>query len=244
MKEFMNKFIGARFWILPLYVSAYYLQLVLPVDNTLLKVLKVVILCVLILFLVAAILANRMWTEHYRERVFGGMKYIVQHDVKVDEEVVLEQHRWAGAKLLGVVVIILGCLAQFKELPQISFQHRVPVLVTVLVILVALFDAALDLSAEQAVCLLAPTRTPDVQKTNKLIWHTNQRNALQKQMVGDLLDVNSPLLKALQSDNFTYLSYKTFSGLAQNLIALAIIIVFYISALAMFYLFQQLRAVL
>jgi hypothetical protein len=243
MKRFLDRFIGARFWILPIYVSIYYLQLSINANTPALRVLKGTLLVILILILVVAVIANRMWAEHYRERVFSGLKFMIENNVSVDEEIILEQHRWAGAKLLGVVLIILGSLWQLSDIGKFGEAQLVPVLVTAMVILIALFDAALDLSAEQTICLLANTKKPD-ERIGKLIYHTNDFNEIQKELYREIINDDSAFRKAIKENNLSYLSYKTFSGQAQNLISMAIVVVFYISAVAIFHLFKQLQVLL
>ena len=244
MKRFLDRFIGARFWILPIYVSIYYLQLYINANTPVLRILKGTLLVILIVILVVAVVANRMWAEHYRERVFSGLKFMIENNVSVDEEIIMEQHRWAGAKLLGVVLIILGSLWQLSDIGKFGQVHLVPALVTAMVILIALFDAALDLSAEQTICLLANTKKPEEERIGKLIYHTNDFNEIQKELYREIINEDSAFRKAIKENNLSHLSYKTFSGQAQNLISMAIVIVFYISAVAIFHLSKQLQALL
>lgn len=241
MRHFLERFIGARFWLLPIYVSIYYLQLYINANTKILTVFKGTILVILILFLIIAVLANRMWAAHFRERVFSGLKFMIDNKVTVSEQIVLEQHRWAGAQILGLVLIILGALWQLSDVGKFGENHIVPVLVTAMVIFVALFDAALDLSAVQVMCFLATTKKPEEESIGKLFYHTNQRNEIQKKLYREIIDENSEIYTAIKNDDASYLSYKTFSGQAQNLIAMAIIVVFYISAIAIFHLFKQLK---
>lgn len=238
MKRLLDQFVSARFWLLPTYVLAYYVQFYIEASNLPLKVLRGVLLAVLILLLVIAILANRMWTEHYRERVFSGLKFLIENDIYVNEKTVLEQHRWAGAELLGVVIIILTTLSHFPDLEQFGRVNSVPLLVTAMVILVALFDAALDLSAQQTISLLARTRKPEEQFA-KVIYYTNQRDKTQQKLYQELVDEDSGLRKAISEGNSSYISNATFSSQAHNLIAMAIIIVFFVSAVAIFKLTKQ-----
>jgi hypothetical protein len=242
MKQFLERFIGARFWLLPIYVSLYYLQLYIDANTTILKVLKGGILLILILTLIFAIFANRMWADHFRDRLFNGLKFMINDKVAVNEQFVLEQHRWAGAQILAIIIIILGVLWQLSTVDKLGEIHIVPIIVTAMVILVALFDAALDLSAVQYVGFLAPTKNPEEDKIGKLYYHTNQRNEIQQKLYNEIIDENSELHKAIKNNNASYLSYKTFSGQAQNLIAMAIVVVFYISSIAAFQLYKQLKA--
>jgi hypothetical protein len=186
MKHFLEGFIGARFWLLPIYVSIYYLQLYTIANATILTVFRGAVLVILILFLIIAVLANRMWAEHFRERVFSGLKFMTDNKVTVNEQIVLEQHRWAGAQILGIVLIILGALWQLSDVGKFGEDHIVPVLVTAMVIFVALFDAALDLSAVQAMCFLATTKNPEEESIGKLFYHTNQHNEIQKNYIEKL----------------------------------------------------------
>jgi len=244
LKRFLERFISARYWMLPSYVSIYYVQLFINANTPILRTLKGTLLVILILLLVVAVLANRMWAEHFRERIFGGLKFMIENDVSVDEKVVLEQHRWAGAQLLGVIVIILTILWQLSDVGKFGEANIVPVLVTGLVILVALFDAALDLSAEQAICLLAITKNPKEEAIGKLFYHTNQRSEFRKGLYRELVDKESDLHKAIINNTPLYLSYKTFSGQAQNIISISVTIVFFISAMTIFQLFKQFRVLL
>ena len=142
---------------------------------------------------------------------------------------------------MGIVLIILGALWQLTDVGKVGEDHIVPVLVTALVIFVALFDAALDLEAVQAMCFLAPTKKPEEESIGKLFYHTNQHDEIQKKLCREIIDENSDTYKAIKDDDTSYLSYRTFSGQAQNLIAMAIVVVFYISAIAIFFLVKQLK---
>jgi len=103
-------------------------------------------------------------------------------------------------------------------------------------------SVALDLCAEQTVVLLARCEKPKEEKLGKLIWLTNQYNELQQRFYREIIDDKSELHKAVKEDNPSYLSFRTFSGLAQNTISMAIIIVFYICGFGIYLLYSQLDA--
>jgi len=142
----VKRFVSVRFLLAPIFVAVYYLQLKLPPRF---HVAKHVCLMLLIGTLLFAIVANLQWIRDYKSRLLGGVNFLNgSSGTFPDKHEVLSQIRWANAKMLGLVAMILAFLLNYEKLELVPLPHRVPVIVVGLLVLVALFDAALDLEAE------------------------------------------------------------------------------------------------
>ena len=227
----LNWFVSARFWLAPAFCVTYYAQLVLPIR---LYCFKRFCLALLITTLIAAILANVRWIPDYRDRLAGGIAFLrAQQDTMREEREILSQIRWTNAKILAIIAMILGVLLHYEKLELLSSSHRVPVLVVALLVLVALFDAALDLEAEWTISVLAATRSVDSRGVSKMllshaIWNTNQFRKAQKE-----------LYEKLQKREEPRITFRSFTATAQNLISFAIIVVSGTAALAIRFLCLQ-----
>lgn len=153
MTFLLSKFVGARFYLAPAVIALYYLQ-----EFFLTGSIRTAVLVLLSLVFILAILANRMWAIDYGERISSGLKRVRDESIQLEESVGLEQARWSNAKMLAVVGLILALITQLPTIQKIPEVHQLPALVLVMLILIALFDAALDLEAEWTISTLTPKR--------------------------------------------------------------------------------------
>jgi len=129
--------------------------------------------------------------------------------------------------MLGLVAMILTFLLNYENLELVPAPHRVPVIVVGLLVLVALFDAALDLEAEWSISALSTARVAGSACTQDLllseaIWHTNQFRPSQK----DLYD------RLRQNEDISDIKFGAFTATAQNLISFAMIVIAGVAAVA------------
>jgi hypothetical protein len=224
----LDRFVSTRFWLAPAFILIYYIQLLLPASPC---GLRRVFLAVLILVLLAAILANLRWIPDYASRLIGGIDSLRKQPEGIEDEgEILEQIRWANAKILAIISIILASLVQYEKLYIVPTAHRVPVMIVALLVFVALFDAALDLEAEWTISILAASRSQGVGKVllSHAIWNTNQFRPSQKQ-----------LFERLEKKEMPTVSFRAFTATAQNLISFAIIVTAGMAALAIRLLYLQ-----
>jgi hypothetical protein len=169
----LKKFVSSRFLLLPAFCSLYYFQLWL--GGTWPK-LRSVCLLALIAILVVAIPANWLWIVDFRKRLKNGFKYLNQTFVASEPKEMLEQMRWCNVQILGIVLMILGILSQYRYVEKVPTPHKVPALALVLLILIALFDAVLDLQAEWIISVLGAVRVSEPGKLSlpKAVWKVNQ----------------------------------------------------------------------
>lgn len=225
--KLLDRFISARFWLAPLFVAVYYAQAVLPSSQ---HCVKHLCLAVLIATLFAAILANFSWIPDYRSRLEGGVGFIRGHkDAIREEREVLAQIRWTNAKILAIIAVILELLGHYEKLELFSLRDRVPVMVVALLILVALFDGALDLEAEWTTSALSAKDLPNSQGVNKLllshaIWNTNQFRPEQKKLYSHLHGEKQPLASPPEEEELR-ITFQSFTSTAQNIISFAILVV-------------------
>jgi hypothetical protein len=217
----------------------YYLQRLLPPWP---GILKDLLLCPLILVAFAAIVANYKWIVDYRRRLEGGIDHVMaatRPSFNVKEA--LTQMRWSNAKLLAVVTITLGVLSQLTKLKEVPQEHWVPILATLLVIFVALFDTALDLQAEwtiqgfgiiraKAAAARDAGATVHPVHVASAMWHCNQVKPAHRQLYEAILNGTAP----------AGLPFTAFTVTVQNLISFAIIIVFLLAGAVLVLLWGQL----
>jgi hypothetical protein len=217
-------FVTARFWLAPAFIVTYYAQVHLPGY----PVLKHACLAVLLTLLLIAIAANLMWIPDYRSRLAGGVAFLKAEGTSSrDEKQLLEQMRWSNAKMLAIVGIILGVLAHYDKVESLG-EHTVPAIIVVLLILVALFDAALDLEAEWTISVLSALKEPANFPLPHAIWKTNQ-----------FRDDQILLLNNVRATVPPTITFRAFSSGAQNLISFAILVVGGTAALALRLLYLQ-----
>ncbi|MBV8055376.1 MAG: hypothetical protein JO071_09075 [Deltaproteobacteria bacterium] len=119
---------------------------------------------------------------------------------------------------MAVIVIFLEILLHAEDVLSIAVPYRVPVLVLALLIVVALFDSALDLEAEWTIAML--TSAKDVQNPSgeitlaRAIWQTNQ-----------FRDKQLAVFTSAKDGTASTLSFGSFTATAQNLIIFAAAIV-------------------
>lgn len=162
--------------------------------------------------------ANYLWIVDYRARLASSISFVRSHSLpNLATSQSLEQARWANAKILAIIVIILSVCSQFSRLGTVASRHRVPVLGVVVSIFIALFDAALDLDAEWTVSLWLSSRltgtplaghggpvSPRAVNLAVTIWHTNQFR--QKQI---------ELFNAIHGGRVPVITFSAFSSTAQ-----------------------------
>jgi hypothetical protein len=229
--RFLDLFVSIRYWLLPLFVSLYYAQSQL-LSSFLIP--KRIILIILLVIIGLAIPANYMWVVDYRRRLTSGVKFLNEVQTSSDEKEAIAQVRWSNAKLLAVVVIILEILAHYDHIDSIPIEHRVPALAVALLILVALFDSALDLEAEWTISILVSVKNVDSSGNEKgilakAIWKTNQFKLRQNE-----------LYEKVRSKQEPKINFGSFSSTAQNVISFAVIVVFYLSLVIFRLLFTEL----
>ncbi len=237
----LDRFVSARFWLAPAFVAIYYTQSILPSS---LRCVKHVCLAGLIAILFAAILANLRWIPDYRSRLRSGMDFLCAHkDGMPEEKEILAQIRWTNAKILAIIAMILELLVNYEKLELFSLRDQVPLMVLALLILVALFDAALDLEAEWTTSALSATRSTNSQGVNKLllshaIWNTNQFREEQTKLYRELHGEKQPAAH-FHGAKHLQITFRSFTATAQNLISFAILVVAGTAALAIRMLWLQ-----
>jgi hypothetical protein len=147
-----------------------------------------------------------------------------------------------NAKILAIIAMILELLVNYERLELFSLRDQVPLMVLALLILVALFDAALDLEAEWTTSALSATRSTNSQGVNKLllshtIWNTNQFREEQRKLYHDLHGEKQPA--AHFHGKHLQITFRSFTATAQNLISFAILVVAGTAALAIRMLWLQ-----
>ena len=229
----LGLFVSIRFWLLPAFVSLYYLQGMLSANHL---NIKRSLLAILLIVIAVAIPANYMWIVDYRRRLTSGVKFLNSATrATFDEKDAIEQVRWSNAKLLAVVALILAMLSNYNQVSSIPIQHRVPVLATALLIFVALFDSALDLEAEWTISILESTKNVDETGKEKgtlarAIWKTNQFRTLQNELYEQVRAGKEPKIR-----------FGSFTSTAQNVISFAVIVIFYLAVAIFVLLLNQLR---
>jgi hypothetical protein len=204
-------FVTARFWLDPAFIVIYYAQVHLPGH----PVLKHTCLAVLLTVLSIAIAANVRWIPDYGRRLVGGVAFLrAEGTSSRDEKQLLEQMRWSNAKMLAIVGIILAVLVHYDKVESLREPYAVPAIIVVLLILVALFDAALDLEAEWTISVLSALKEPTKFPLPHAIWKTNQ-----------FRDDQISLLDDVRAAVPSTITFRAFSSTAQNLISFAILVV-------------------
>ena len=193
----LNRFVELRFVVALGFIALYYLQRSLipwlaenlpPEQNwgSLLQLARWTAFAVVLAILLIAFIANTfMWVADYKERLRAGVTFLLNAEA-INTRDVLEHVRWTNAKILAVVAMILGLLSQLAKLDKAPVEHHVPLLALALLVLIALFDAALDLEAEWTISVLASARrsylsrkTPKQTSLPAIIWATNQSKPAQ-----------------------------------------------------------------
>jgi hypothetical protein len=215
----LGGFVAKRFWIAFIFFVAYYGWIAV---GTHCQVLRWGILAILLVLLGAGVLANFfMWIHDSRERLASGIGMLRGNYDKIIDKGVVEHVRWTNAKILAVLGLIIGLFSQLPKMEKVPSVHHVPLLAVLLLIVIALFDAALDLEAEWTICVLRAVRAeqkrhPDAHLTlPALIWATNQ--CKQKQIV---------LFTSVKTGEEAEIKFSSISATAQNLISFAVIVVF------------------
>jgi hypothetical protein len=240
VKSFLSAFVAARFWVAPGFLSVYYLQLNLAEHSGIRKAFLIALLGVLGI----ALPANYLWIVDYRERLNSGISFVRSHSLpNLATSQSLEQARWANAKILGIIVIVLSVCSQFSRLGTVPSEHRVPILTIVVLIFIALFDAALDLEAEWTISLWLSSRISGTPSSGRRVpsapravnlaaamWHTNQFRKEQIKLFNDIHGGHVPAI-----------TFLAFSSTAQNLLSFAALIVGCTITMMIVLLMQQLK---
>lgn len=225
----LDRFVAARYWLAPAFILVYYLQLCLPSRFVMTKHAS---LGVLMFVMLVAVIANFRWIPDYAARLNSGVFFLKEEkDSTRDEKQMLEQMRWANAKILAIIAMILALLTHYEKLEEVAYPHKVPVMVVLLLILVALFDSALDLEAEWTISVLSVSNSIGTAPKMHLahaIWNTNQFRTAQRRLYENLVRGHYPEV-----------TFRAFSSTAQNMISFAIIVVGGTAALTLRFLYQQ-----
>jgi hypothetical protein len=225
----LRKFVASRFLLLPAFCSIYYLQLELLKQY---RYPRRICLLFLLGILTLAIPANYFWIADFRKRLESGFNFLkTQTSSAIEDKDALDQMKWCNVQVLGIVIIILGILSQYQHFKLIPPNHRVPVLTFVLLIMVALFDAILELQAEWNITVLGAIKRAEDGKATlpHAIWKVNQYHKARENLYNYAL-----------SGEVSVLKFNSFPAGVQNMISFAMIIVFSLAAVNIALLWQQL----
>ncbi|MGD0571101.1 MAG: hypothetical protein ABSA78_22105 [Candidatus Sulfotelmatobacter sp.] len=232
MLNLLKRFVASRFLLLPAFCSVYYFQLGVVSSWPLVRS---ICLLVLIVILLLAIPANWLWIVDFRKRLESGFQYLNSQPSQFAEpDEPLEQMRWCNVQILGIVVMILGILSQYQYVERIPRQHRVPALALVLLILIALFDAIMDLQAEWIISVMTAIKGSEQGKLAfpKAVWKVNQYPKVREKLYSYAVDSKPSTM-----------GFSSFTASAQNTISFAMIIVSGFAATIIALLWLQLRSI-
>lgn len=207
-----------------------------------LAVVKDALILLLMVVALLTIFANYKWIEDYRARLMNGVEHILNADnTTFKEKEALGRMQWANAKLLALVALMLGILSQTKELGLVGREHLVPILATLLLIFVALFDASLDLEAESTIqgfgIIRAVQRAASATGTAghplsiaSALWKCNQTDPAHEQLYEEVRNGQKP----------KYIPFTAFTTLAKNVISFAILVIFLLAGAELVFLAEKL----